>query len=210
MISKKRFSIVCLLLAATFVYMDLHSEGQAPINRPFQEFPGTLGGWRTVAQMELDEQVLDTLKPTDYLSRTYEGRGGRTIQLYIGYHGGGKNGGEIHSPKHCLPGTGWYKASSEKIKLSVGGEEINLVKALYQKGEVRELFYYWFQVGGRTLSDEFSLKLAQVANSILRGRRDSTFVRITVPVDTDLEQSSASGRQFIEDWYPLIKSFLPS
>ncbi len=209
MISKGRFIALYLLIAATSLYINFHADITVPVNRPLEELPITLDGWRMVSQSALSGDVIDVLRPTDYLSRTYEARGGQTAQLYIGYHGGGKESGEIHSPEHCLPGGGWHKDSDKRIQLDVGGRKINVVRAVYQKGGIKELFYYWFQVGDRTLSDEYSLKLAQIGSSILHGRRNAAFIRISVPIGADEERSSDSGRQFIRDFYPVIRNFLP-
>jgi EpsI family protein len=149
------------------------------------------------------------LKPTDYISRTYAGNDGRLVELYIGYHGGGKNGGEIHSPKHCLPGSGWYESSSRKIRIDMAKGEINLVQAVYQKGESKELFLYWFQVKDKTLTDEYSLKISEIVNSMIYRRRDASFVRISVPVQGDQDQAMATGERFVRDFYPAIREHLP-
>jgi EpsI family protein len=210
MISNARFLTVCLLLAVTSLYINLHADIVVPMGMSLEKFPETIGEWQMVSQAELDEETLNILKPTDYLSRIYEGKGGWPVHIYIGYHGGGKNGGEIHSPKHCLPGSGWYRISSERVRFDIDGEKINMVKALYQKGEVKELFYYWFQTGDRTISDEFSLKIAQIGNSILHCRRDAAFIRISVPVPEDEERSSVCGVRFIRNFYPVIKRSFPS
>jgi EpsI family protein len=209
-VSRSRFLTVYLLIAAAALYISLHADVTVPVNAPLESFPAMIGGWRMTSQIELDEAVIDTLRPTDYLERTYEGRDGGTVELYIGYHGGGKESGEIHSPKHCLPGSGWQEDSSIRTQMNIDGRKINLVRAVYQKGETEELFYYWYQVGEHTLSDMYSLKLAQIADSILHNRRDAAFVRISVPVQADETRASADGKKFIQDFYPTIRKFLPS
>ena len=210
MIKKSHFVIVYILLAAAGLYVNFHDDITVPVKRSFEEFPLSVHGWRVVSQGQFSERVLDKLKPTDYLSRTYAGNDGRPVSLYIGYHGGGREGGGVHSPKHCLPGSGWSEASSKRTNLAVGGKNINLVEAVYQKGEDRELFLYWFQVRGNSLSEEFSLKLSEITGSLLYRRTDTSFVRISVPVLGSLEQSVAVGEQFIRDFYPVILQFLPS
>lgn len=210
MISKSRFIILYVFLAATGLYINLHADVTVPMNRPFAEFPTGVKEWRTVSREEFPESVLDVLKPTDYLSRVYAGSAGQPVQLYIGYHGGGKKGGEIHSPRHCLPGSGWYEASSKRTSLDIGGgRNVNLVEAVYQKGERKELFLYWFQVQDRTLTDEYALKRSQIVNSMLHRRRDASFVRISVPLEGRPEQCLAAGERFVRDFYPVIAEHLP-
>ncbi len=210
MIKSTRFIIVYLLLAATALYLNLHSDIAVPPNKPLMEFPVENRGWRMVSQSEFSERVLDVLKPTDYLYRQYVAPDGGVVGLYIGFHGGGKGCGGIHSPKNCLPGSGWYQCSSGKSSIQVKSGKLDLVKAVYQKGESSELFLYWFQVKGIALTDEYSLKLAEIMNSIKYRRRDSAFIRISVPFQSDEKKAVETGTRFIRDFYPVIRGFLPS
>jgi EpsI family protein len=209
MIAKGRFIIVYVLLAAAGLYINVHADITVPMNRPLSEFPTVVGEWKMVSQTTFDDSTLKVLKPTDYLSRVYDGSNGRQAQLYIGYHGGGKDGGEIHSPKHCLPGSGWYEASTKKTRLDVGGKNINLMEAVYQKGDSKELFLYWFQVKDASITSEYRLKVAEIVNSMLSRRRDASFIRMSVPVQGSLEQATATGEQFVRDLYPAIREHLP-
>jgi len=210
MIKNSRFIAVYALLIVVGLYINLHADITVPMNRPFEEFPVNCQEWRMTSQHSFSDGVLEALKPTDYLSRQYAGAQGNRINLYIGYHGGGKEGGEIHSPKHCLPGSGWYEASSARMEFDTAGRKVNLVKAVYQKGEAKELFLYWFQVQDKTLSDEYSLKLAGITGSMLQRRRDATFIRVSVPFEGNEEEAMAAGSRFVRDFFPVIREFLPS
>jgi len=210
MIQMSRFFIVYALLLIVGLYINLHADIAVPTNRPFAEFPSNVGSWKLFSQSEMSDQVLDVLRPTDYISRQYLAPDGCKVGLYVGYHGGGKGTGGIHSPKHCLPGSGWYEVSSKRDVLEVGGERINLVRAVYQKGESKEMFLYWFKVKGKTLSEEYSLKLAEITNSLLYRRRDSAFIRISLPFETREEEARAAIERFIRECSPVINSFLPA
>lgn len=208
--NKSRFVIIYLLLIAAGLYINLHSDIAVPVNRPLGEIPARHGGWESVSRSVFSEKVLEVLKPTDYLCRRYLCPDGSAVTLYIGFHDGGKESGEIHSPKHCLPGGGWHEMSSGRMALATTAGEVNLVKAVYQKGESRELLLYWFQVQDKTLSDEYSLKLAEITNSMIHRRRDAAFIRISVPFEGEEDVAMAVGVRFIRDFYPLIRDSLPS
>ena len=204
-----RFMIVYVLFSATALVILFHRDTEVPTNRPFSEFPQQVQSWQMSTSSEFSAAVLGVLKPTDYLYRQYKDSGGKTVSLYIGYHGGGKEGGEIHSPKHCLPGSGWYEVSARRGILGIPGGSINLVRAVYQKGESKELFLYWFQVMDRSISNEYSLKLAEIVNSAFYRRRDASFIRVSVPVDSDIDRAVETGEQFIRDFEPLFREYLP-
>jgi EpsI family protein len=204
-----RFIIVYVLFAATALVITLHRDTEVPINRSFSEFPQKVQSWQMSGRSEFSANILSVLKATDYLYRHYKNGEGKTVSLYVGYHGGGKDSGGIHSPKNCLPGGGWYEVSTSRGVLEIPGGRINLVKAVYQKGESKDLFLYWFQVRDHSISDEYSLKLAEILNSVLYRRRDASFIRVSVPVDADLDQAVARGEQFIRDFEPFFREFLP-
>ena len=209
MIGKLHFAAVYALLLAAAVYLHVHSDISVPMNRPLDQFPADVGSWRMSGESTLSEEVLQLLRPTDYLMREYVGPAGKRVELYIGYHNGGKKSGQIHSPKQCLPGSGWFKVSSIPTEMDVAGERVHLVQAVYRQGETKELFLYWFQVKGKTLSDEYGLKFAEIENSILYRRRDASFIRISVPFTADQRSAAATGDRFVKDFLPAIDAFLP-
>jgi EpsI family protein len=204
-----RFMVVYAIFSAVAISMIFRRDVEVPINRPFNEFPVQVKSWKMSKRNEFSDSVLGVLKPTDYLSRHYVDAGGKEVSLYIGYHNGGRNSGGIHSPKHCLPGSGWYEVSTSRDVLELSGDTINIVRAVYQKGETREMFLYWFQVRGRSISNEYSLKIAELVNSALYRRRDESFIRISVPIDSDTVRSAVAGEQFIRDFGPLLRDYLP-
>lgn len=209
MISAGRYIVVYILLAVSGLYIYLHADSPVPINRPFSEFPHASQDWKLISQSTFSAEVLEILKPTDYMARRYMNSKGDRVELYVGYHSGGKGSGQIHSPKQCLPGSGWSNLSEERSTIEVGGRSINLVKAVYQRGESKDLFIYWYEVKGRSYSDEYSLKLAEIANSMFNGGRDSSFIRISVPFEADAEAAFSTGQKFVKDFYPLIAGYLP-
>jgi len=200
---------ICLLMIAVGLYLNVHQDILVPMNTSFSKFPTVIGGWHMTGESYLSDSVQKVLKATDTVSRQYVSDDGKSVSLYIGYHGGGKESGEIHSPKHCLPGSGWFEVSSERTRLELNGETLNLVRAVYQNADSKELFLYWFQARNKSLNDEYSLKLAEITNSLLYRRRDASFIRISVPFGSDQQVTLATGERFIRDFYPTIRKFLP-
>jgi EpsI family protein len=209
-IERRRFIAVYVLLIAAVLYLNLHRDLGVPMKRSFDQFPDAVSQWRMSRESSLSAEVQAVLKASDVLMRQYVNAKGERVDLYIGYHDGGKESGEIHSPKHCLPGSGWFEVSSARTRMPTTGGGLNLVRAVYQKGESKELFLYWFQVRGESLSQEYSLKVAEIANSVLYRRRDAAFIRISIPFEASEQQAAAIGERFVSDFYPAIQAFLPS
>ncbi len=209
MIKNSRFAIVYIMLLLTALFINSHAEISVPMNRSFQEFPISKGVWKMKYEAVFSEEILSVLRPTDYMSRTYSGPGRTRVDLYIGYHSGGDDSGPIHSPKNCLPGGGWEQLSEEIVPLEIGSSKIDIVKAIYNKGDSKELFFYWYKVKGKTLYSEYDLKAAQIVNSALHRRKDAAFIRVSVPFEDDEDKAVNVGTQFIQDYYSVIEEFLP-
>lgn len=204
-----RYLIVYLLLGLTALFIFTHETVAVPVNKPFTDIPASLGEWSMVGQSRFNQEVLKNLQPTDYLYRVYKDSAGNRVTLYLGYHAGGPDSGPIHSPKHCLPGSGWFELSEVKRKVQVAGRELPVVQAVYQNGDQKEMFLYFFQVKGKILTDEYSLKLSEITNSILYNRRDSAFIRISVPFHGDQVEAATVGDSFVIQVYPHIAAVLP-
>ena len=205
-----RFIVLYVVLAGMAAYMSFHRDLVVPLARPFAEFPPAHAGWRMAGQSSLSENVIKVLMPTDYLSRRYVAEDGTTVDMYLSFFDGGPDSGGIHSPKHCMPGSGWFEMSSQRTTLELGGETVNLVRAVYAMGEQRELIYYWFDMRGKTMSDEYSLKLAEITGSIFHSRRDQSFIRISVKAGDNVAAAQKRVEDFLQDFYPVIREFLPS
>lgn len=204
-----KFVPLCVLMAAVAFYITLHKDLEVPMNKTFDQFPRVVSGWQMTQEFPMTENIQKVLKATDTLTRSYQSADGKTVDLYIGYHGGGKGSGEIHSPKHCLPGGGWFEISEKRRILDVSGARLNLVQAVYKKGDSQQMFLYWYQVQDKSISDEYSLKLAQIINSIVNRRRDASFIRVSLPYQADEQATAADGERFIRDFMPVLKEFLP-
>lgn len=204
-----RFVVLIILLACAGFYMHFHKDLVVPLAKPFGEFPPTHKGWRMVGQSTLSENVMKVLMPTEYLSRQYVDESGAVVDMYLSFFDGGPESGRIHSPKHCVAGAGWTELSSRRFVMNFGGEDVNLVKSVYAKGATLEVIYYWFDMRGKTMSDEFSLKLAEISGSIFHRRRDQSFMRISIQTMDNVELAGQSIEEFLHVFFPVIRLYLP-
>ncbi|MDB4470841.1 EpsI family protein [Deltaproteobacteria bacterium] len=209
MIKAYRFYLLYLLLGVAAFYVFTRTEVAVPANQPFELFPQHVNQWTMTGQARFDERTLEVLKPTDYLSRTYRSKNGGQVSLYIGYHDGGPQSGPIHSPRQCLPGSGWDRLKDEVREIELDDQKIPYVSATYQKETEKQMFLYWFQVRDEILTDEYMLKVAQTKNSVLANRRDSAFIRLSLNTTDSEDDALRIGEQFIRDFYPAISHSLP-
>lgn len=204
-----RYLTVYLLLGLAALFIATYATQAIPVAKPLTDIPVQIGNWTMTRQAEFSPSVLANLRPTDYLYREYKDSQGRGISLYIGYHDGGPDSGPIHSPKHCLPGAGWYAMGEQKIQLAIAGEPLDVVQSLYAKGGNQEFFLYWYQVKGEVLTNEYALKIAEIRNAMVYRRKDTAFIRISIPAAENISEPAVLAGDFLTQVFPHIKAALP-
>lgn len=210
MISSLKFMALYVMLAAAAFFMATHKDSPTPLPIPLEDFPTVIGEWRMIGDSQFDQATLDMLRPTDYMARRYRNAKGSVADIYVGYHDGASKAGPLHSPRNCLPGSGWVEVSSEKKSIPISGKDLDAVMAVYQHGEVSDLFIYWFQVGGKVISNEYELKVSEVLNSIRNSKRDTCFIRVSVVMSGDKSRAEESATSFLRSIQPVLVKHLPS
>ena len=205
----KRLILVSAMVAALAVYLVLFPfKDSVPLRKAFAEFPLVWDGWSGDPSL-LDDTSLEMLKMSEYMLRSY-GKEKESVNIYIGYYGSQRGGSQIHSPKLCLPAGGWQKVSEETRSMDIDGlGAVNVVQALYQKGERKELFVYWYQMKGAYITGEYRLRFYRFFNSLLYRRNDAAFIRLSAPVSGGVKEAASSIEGFMGDFLPVLKDYLP-
>lgn len=204
-----KYLLVLLLLGMGIYIVHTPRDLVEPKIQELSSFPSHVGQWVAVGDTIFDKPSLDVLRPTDYLMRTYVNPQGKRLSIYIGYHNGGPNSGPIHSPKNCLPGSGWFLEKSRELQLQVDNETINLVRADFRKDGNETTFYYWYQIRGQSITQDISMKFAEFTGTFFEQRKDATFIRIDM-INTGFEKDETLVHDFLKSAFPLLKSHLPS
>src|SRR5438874_1700046 len=120
---KRRSLVAAGLLVAAFLFVHemSHGERRSP-RRPLDQLPAAFNGW-TGRDSPLDPQVLAILRVDDYLSRVYSDSTGHVVGVYVGFYASQRTGDTIHSPKNCLPGSGWEPVHSDLLTIDLPGQK---------------------------------------------------------------------------------------
>ena len=144
--STLRFVVAALLIACAGAFLQSRARGEVFPPRPsLKEFPAHLDGW-SGEDIAIDQETLDVLGHGDFLHRVYQTESQpANIDLFIAYFPSQRAGDTIHSPKNCLPGSGWSPIESRHITLSLPGHEpFPANRYVIAKGDSRQVVLYWY------------------------------------------------------------------
>lgn len=179
--SLRAFTLTVLLLASTLLAIAVTSRRiPGSLHAPLESIPDQIDGWTMVQQDTLDAHVLSVLLPTSYLSRTYQ-KEGETAGLFIAYYAQQRAGESMHSPKNCLPGSGWEIWKYDSALVPVQGRQVKINKYSIQNSGQRRLVFYWYQSKERVIASEYLGKILLVRDALFEGHTSGSIVRLILP-----------------------------
>lgn len=160
----------------------------------------------TGVEDQLDDEIANVLKASQTLNRRYR-RGSDRYWLFVGYFAQQRFGSQIHSPRHCYPGSGWnilHAAKSDRL----GGPSGELL--IQRDKEQRVVLYQYLTRGGATTS-ELRLKVELTLGGLLGRPIDAAFIRYSTPVGPEESEAAAAARlaDFAREIQPTVRPALP-
>jgi EpsI family protein len=206
--SEMRFWLIVLLLVVSGIGLRMLSHGEPYVlRRPLKTLPMQVEGWRA-ADLAFSKRIIEVAGVDEYLYREYNS-GGVPLFLYIGYYQSQRTGDTIHSPKNCLPGSGWEPVYTGRTGIRAGdGRLLPVNLYVVQKGQDRQLVLYWYQSHGRVIASEYWAKIYMIEDAIRLNRTDGALVRITTPVLGN-QDAQIAAVHFAEVLLPQLNEILP-
>jgi EpsI family protein len=214
MASSLRFILAAALIASAAIFLQARGRNEIfPPRLPLQSFPTQLSNW-TGTDIAIQKDVLEVLGPGDFLLRVYQNPAEKQpfVDLFIAYFPSQRTGDTIHSPKHCLPGSGWLPVESSRVTLSLPGHSpFPANRYVIAKADSRQLVLYWYWAHERGVASEYWAKFYLVADSVRMNRSDGALVRITTPMYSGETAQAAQQRllPFASDVAPLLDNYIP-
>jgi len=208
----KHFLVATILLIAAIIYVNFLSSVHAvPLLHSLDDFPKKLGEFEMVSEQNFSDSIMNSLGVDHYIMREYRDKAGYPLWLYIGYYESQTEGEIIHSPKHCMPGSGWNVIREDSVSLPNPTDKkssIVINQMLLQKGLEKQIAHYWYQSRGRVVANEYADRVYMIIDSILKRRSDGALIRITGSGD-NLQEDIKKQKKFIAYLLNSINSFLP-
>ena len=86
-----------------------------------------------------------------------------------------------------------------------------LNRAVIQKGDSKQLVYYWFQQRGRTITNEYLVKWYLFYDALTMNRTDGSLIRLVTSVgDTEaIEKADQRLQTFMKQLVPELQGYIP-
>jgi EpsI family protein len=204
--------IVLLLVTGAFLQQRKQPE-KVPAHQTLAEFPRELGTWRGQV-IPITNDVREVLGDGDFLDIYYRPNPPQqpAVDLFMAYFQTQRTGSTIHSPKNCLPGSGWTPMEAEHMLLPVpNGPPIHANRYVIAKGAEKQLVLYWYQAHGRTTASEYAAKFYLIADAMRMNRSDGALVRLVTPIASNEDSHGAEQRliAFAQNVGPQLDHFIP-
>jgi len=201
--------LTVVLAAQAFLFYSASHGESTPLAMPLSAFPTNFGNWSMIQEGVVEKETLDVLRADDTLTREYANPNG-AVNLFIAYFKTQRTGQSPHSPKNCLPGSGWQPSENDRVDLRTGGDTIRINRYVVSRGEEESVVLYWYQSQGRVIADEFAAKFYLIEDSIRKHRSDTSLVRVVTPViGQQRERAEQVAENFAKVAYPVIRGYLP-
>jgi len=209
-------ALVPLFLAGQglLVYWTAGAE-RPPAPPALSRFPATLSGWTELREDPIDVDVANTLRADRLLSRTYTNRAAKRAGLLVAWFQSQRAGAsQPHSPKVCLPASGWTPESTGELSIATAAGVITVNRYVIANRGSRAVVLYWYQTPRRAIAGEWSSKFWLVAGALRDRRTDTALVRIVVESPPDNNRSSderatSVAADFTRSLYPVLVRELP-
>lgn len=201
-----------LLVPVLFASLQMEArEERFPPRASFADFPMEVAGWEG-RTLTMEAAYREALRFDDYLLADYRPASGLPLNFYVAYYRSQKKGQSAHSPRTCIPGGGWEIVSIRPMEIEgAPGSPWTVNRVLIQKGEQKQVVFYWFQQRGRILADEYTVKFYILWDALTRNRTDGALIRLTAPVLPG-ESEAAADRDltaFARSVRPLLAAYVP-
>jgi EpsI family protein len=207
-----RFLAVIVFLLGTSAALHFRSteEAVAP-HTAVSQFPQAINGWKGT-DIELTSEDVSTLGSGEFLLRDYTRNSGPAVTLFLAYYPSQKTGDTMHSPKNCMPGSGWTPTKSSVIGIrAADGRVITANRYVVAQGKDSMVVLYWYQAHGHTAASEYWAKWLLVRDAITMNRTDGALVRVLTSIEGGETEADAQARaiQFAQEIAPSLDTYIP-
>jgi len=175
---KKNFFIIIAVIALTFLLgatLKFYRPGvdkQASLASIPLEKDDWVGN-----EFQFDESTLQLLNPDQVFSAVYTNELGKNVHLFVDYYSPTNKSGSIHSPRNCMPGSGWIMDKTEARNIEFGGKLISAHRIYLRRGNVEQVMDFWYVTRFGETANDYKFAIYSMLCSLTFQPKDRAFIR---------------------------------
>ena len=221
MLARWALAVVPAFLIAQAVLVQVSAQSERPPAPPrLAQFPSVIqtraNGWVNLGDDPLDPDVVHTLGADEILNRVYQSpRAALPVSFLVAWFASQRAGAsQPHSPKVCLPASGWEPESWGDMVLGTSAGAITVNRYVVSHRGERAVVLYWYQNARGAVAGEWAAKFWTVEGAMLDRRTDTALVRVVVELDggggrATIQQAEEIAADFARGVYPVLRAQLP-
>jgi EpsI family protein len=212
MSDRRTIFVPLFLLAQALLVHWAAGRERAPAPPALRNFPSGFGEWRQLSEDPIAAEVAGELRADQILSRTYMSTSASPVcSLFVAWFQSQRAGAsQPHSPKVCLPASGWIPAVTGEVTLDTAAGAITVNRYIVVNHGQRDVVLYWYQGWRRVTAGEWAAKFWLVADALRDHRTDTALVRVVAQSGDGGDQAAtAAATGFARSLYPLLRENLP-
>jgi len=144
----------------------------------------------------LDADFQDALRAREVIYRRYAGETESPVWVFLAYFDQQREGSQVHSPRHCYPGSGW--SIERELDVPAPWRDGPMRGLVVSNGTVKRLICYWYQTPSAVIGDVFHLKLALTRRAVVRRSQDVVYGTVSTPVAADVDAAFEHLAPYVE------------
>ena len=201
-----------VIMGVSFAFL-LGSIDQRPVpaHLSLRAFPEELSGW-SGTPVPLSKKEQEILNADDFASILFtKAATESSIFFFSAFYQHQTPEKNIHSPKNCLPGSGWAMIDTKVITVPLknGGKPERINQVVIQKGLSKQVVLYWYQERGRIFPNEYWGRFYLVKDALTLHRTDGALVRISASLEGSVDNTVQKELRFIRNLTPMLSEYIP-
>jgi len=203
------YIIACIFLVLTIAYVKAHgSQLKIPLLMAFENLPLQLDEF-SGNNIYLYDEIAKYESADNWILRSYTGsKQDIAILVFVGYWENQNENKLIVSPRYVSGAQSFLKKKTMK---NSHNNDLVLNEFLMDGKQGKELIYYCFFMDGKVIPDDYQFRFKRMVNSLLYRRNNAALLRVSTPITNDfpVEDAELYIEDFLKDFLPIVKEFLP-
>jgi EpsI family protein len=200
---KKPFIVILIILIFTFLSITAIRYFRVSVsqNASIENLPLSKGDW-IGKNDNMSSEIVELLSPDQLFSASYVNKKGNKVGLFVDYFAPENRAGAIHSPRNCLPGSGWIITGNSSRTIIINSHGINAARFTLTLGVSHYIMDFWYITRSGETANDYMLKIKTVVSSLCLKPVDKAFIRFIAPDDPgSIAALEDFEKLFVEDIY---------